>query len=225
VEPDAELDASPDAPEPDSAAGLEMLCHVEARISGCGLEPAGGACEEVQSHATGRGRDRPTAEAAALGSCRSQLAEVWRTSRWPRILLARPCEVVSCGPAVLDGRPPRPRVRLTRLRRIEGDGVLREDEARTLLRGAMGHLVRCYESVLERAPATTGRLELRLSVDRDGRVTEARVASSLDPELVRCVPLHFETLRLAPPGSEMVLATEILFRPLGEPSDPDPLEP
>ena len=34
VEPDAELDASPDAPEPDSAAGLEMLCHVEARISG-----------------------------------------------------------------------------------------------------------------------------------------------------------------------------------------------
>lgn len=213
--------AAPSDAEPEG----DMMCHAEARFSGCWGDEQ--PCETYQVSVFGRGTDRSETEVAAERACRERLTEIWRTGPWPQVMLDLPCRALECGLSAQGGRPPRAQVRLARLRRRDGSPLPADDEVRRVLARALEPLTACYQRRLEVEPLVEGRLSFDLRVDGDGRVTEVRTegGEGLAPSLLACLVGHLGVLRFPPGESVLELSSELRLWPLillNDPVSPSP---
>ena len=97
--------------------------------------------------------------------------------------------------------------------RAEPDGSMTPDRVQDCIVARMGGVQLCYAKSLQGgAGLTEATLRLRLRVDRDGRVTEARarLAAGEDPELEACVEARAAIWRF--PGGPLEITYPIHLR-------------
>jgi TonB family protein len=80
----------------------------------------------------------------------------------------------------------------------------------------------CYEAGLARNPRLTGRVVLRFVIGLDGLISNISTSGSdlPDPEVVRCVAMHFSVLVFPQPRRTLTVTYPFMFSP--GPEDPQP---
>ncbi|MFL5305628.1 MAG: AgmX/PglI C-terminal domain-containing protein [Polyangia bacterium] len=94
-------------------------------------------------------------------------------------------------------------------------GGIGATDAQTVLRGARGQLVACFQKARAQAPGLQGRVTFRLSIDGRGRVPLAEVVTSTlgggDPELCMVEALRDLKFPPSPSGAESTLTFPMTF--------------
>jgi len=95
-------------------------------------------------------------------------------------------------------------------------GAIARNDAETVLRGARGQLMACFQKARAQAPDLQGRVTFRLSIDGRGRVPLAEVVTSTlgggDPELCMVEALRDLKFPPSPSGGESMLTFPMAFR-------------
>lgn len=93
---------------------------------------------------------------------------------------------------------------------LDREAVLR------VIRSRQTHYQQCYQQALARTPRLTGRLTLRFTVERDGRVSAVREVgepSFPDATMSRCVIDEFRRLRFPALPAQIHIIYPLQFAP------------
>ncbi|AKT43468.1 uncharacterized protein CMC5_077000 [Chondromyces crocatus] len=95
-----------------------------------------------------------------------------------------------------------------------GPGKLPQEVIRRVVQAQVRGIHACYVAALARDPLLEGRVTLRFTIGKDGRVTQVRglAARMMDTAMVRCVQAAFERMTFPPPeGGEVTTTTHFRF--------------
>jgi hypothetical protein len=89
---------------------------------------------------------------------------------------------------------------------LKVSGRLAPEVIQRVVRNSYWGFRKCYELGLGRNPTLEGRVTARFVIGLDGTVTNAANGGSDldDPEVVRCIIVHFYTIRFPPPDGGIV---------------------
>jgi len=117
------------------------------------------------------------------------------------IALEARLEPVDTSPGWVEQRP-EPRIAIGG---IADNGVAR------VIRARAGVLRACYQRELNRSPGMAGRLDVTLSIEGDGRVSDVMAGGSMSPAVVPCLRSQFRRLTF-PVGSPPAVTFSMVFQ-------------
>ncbi len=160
---------------------------------------------EVTRGAGAQGPLRGTVDVSVLGTTKSLPFELLGS----RAVVARLAITLEARLEPVEGRlgwteqRPEPRIAIGG---IADAGVAR------VIRARAGTLRACYQQTLAREPSTAGRLDVTLSIEGDGRVSDVMAGGSMSPAVVPCVRAQLQRL-MFPVGSPPAVTFSMVFQP------------